>query len=251
MTTTRRLTAGALLMLLTLAGFACNRYDQDPSAVSDPKVDEQLTTSSPDVAQGEDDVVLQTPTDPDVASTYKTVVLGGGCFWCVEAVYERIDGVIDVESGYAGGEPETANYRAVSSGRTRHAEVVRITYNPSQLTLGQILKVFFSVAHDPTTLNRQGNDEGPQYRSAIFYATDEQKQIAEAYIKQLTDEGVFSNPIVTTLESLEVFYIAEAYHQDYAENNPNQSYIRGVSTPKVRKLEAYFRDMLRENEPAE
>lgn len=238
-------------MLFTLAGFACNRSNQDSEGFADPKVDEELTSASPDVARGADDVVLQTPTDPNLGATYKTLVLAGGCFWCVEAVYERIDGVIDVESGYAGGTPETANYKDVSTGSTGHAEVVRITYDPSKLTLGTLLKVFFSVAHDPTTLNRQGADEGPQYRSAIFYASDEQKQIAEKYIQQLTEEEAFSKPIVTTLEPLTQFYVAETYHQDYATNNPNDRYIQGVSDPKVRKLEQSYGDMLRQSEPAE
>jgi len=251
MPTINTLAAGALLMLFTLAGFACNRYEQDPSTISDPKVDEQLTSSSPDVAQGEDNVVMQTPTDPNVQATYKTIVLAGGCFWCVEAVYERLEGVVDVESGYTGGAEETANYKAVCTGQTGHAEAVRITYDPSKITYGKLLKVFFSVAHDPTTLNRQGADVGTQYRSAIFYASDEQKQIAEQYIRQLTEEQVFTSPIVTTLEPLNAFYVAEDYHQDYAVNNPDQPYIVGVSDPKVRKLEEHYGEMLREGEPAE
>lgn len=236
-------------MLLLFAGFACNRYEADPSAVSDPKHDEELTAAPTDAAVA--DAVMQTPMDRPIESTYKQVVLAGGCFWCVEAVYERIEGVIDVESGYAGGSPETANYRAVSSGGTKHAEAVRITYDPSKLTYGKILKVFFAVAHDPTTLNRQGADVGTHYRSAIFYRTDEHKQIAEDYIKQLTDESVFNSPIVTTLEPLETFYPAETYHQDFATNNPDHGYIRAVSDPKVDKLEQHYGEMLRDGQAAE
>ncbi len=227
---------GALLMLLSFAGFACNRYETNPAEVSAPKTDEQLTSAPAPASAGE----------PAVAVEPKQVVLAGGCFWCVEAVYEQIDGVLNVESGYAGGTAETANYNAVKTGRTLHAEVVRITYDPTKLTYGQILKVFFTTAHDPTTLNRQGADEGPQYRSAIFYANDEQKKIAQDYIKQLTDEKVFRDPIVTTLEPLTAYYMAEDYHQDYAKINPNEPYIQGVSDPKVQKTKKAYPELLKD-----
>lgn len=245
------LVAGALLMLLSFAGFACNRYEADPSAVSDPKTDEELVAAVPDVARGAEDVVMKTPADPNVESTYKQAVLAGGCFWCVEAVYERIEGVVDVEAGYSGGSEETANYKAVCTGSTGHAEAVRITYDPSKVTYGTLLKVFFTVAHDPTTLNRQGADVGTQYRSTIFYLNDEQKKIAEDYIKQLTAEGVFRSPIVTTLESYDAFYVAEDYHQDYASNNPNQPYIQGVAKPKVDKLEEHYSDLTQRGQGSE
>src|SRR6516162_2736963 len=153
--------------------------------------------------------------------TPQSAVLAGGCFWCVDAVYQQLDGVTSVTSGYAGGTKETANYRTVCSGTTDHAESIKIEFDASKLTYGQLLKVFFSVAHDPTHLNRQGNDVGRQYRSTIFYADDEQKRIAEAYIRQLNEEHVFNDPIATTLEKLETFYVAEDYHQDYAARNPN------------------------------
>src|SRR3712207_137862 len=166
-----------------------------------------------------------------------TAVLAGGCFWCTEAVYKQLDGVLAVTPGYAGGTRETADYQTVSTGRTGHAEAIRVTYDPARLTYGQLLKVFFSVAHDPTQRNRQGNDVGPQYRSALFPQGDDQRRVAEAYVRQLTDAGAFTGPIATTIEPGAAFYEAETYHHDYAERNPTQPYIVGVSMPKVRKLE--------------
>jgi len=189
----------------------------------DPKVDESLT---------------QSPAE-------KTAVFAGGCFWCVEAVFLELKGVISVRSGYAGDSEATANYRAVCSGRTNHAEVIEVKYDSSQMTFGQLLKIHFSVAHDPTQLDRQGNDMGRQYRSAIFYADDEQKRVAEAYIRQLNDARVFNSPIVTTLEPLKAFYVAEDYHQNYAALNPGQPYIAYVAQPKVEKLRENFRDRLK------
>jgi peptide-methionine (S)-S-oxide reductase len=175
----------------------------------------------------------------------KVVVLAGGCFWCVEAVFKELRGVIAVRSGYAGDTSETANYRAVCSGRTNHAEAIEIRYDASQTTLGQLLKIHFSVAHDPTQLDGQGNDMGRQYRSAIFYSDEEQKRISEAYIRQLNDAHVFHEPIVTTLEPLKEFYVAEDYHQDYAARNPSQPYIAYVAQPKVEKLRDNFADRLK------
>ncbi|MBB5016709.1 peptide-methionine (S)-S-oxide reductase MsrA [Rehaibacterium terrae] len=172
-------------------------------------------------------------------------VLAGGCFWCVEAVYRRLDGVLDVRSGYAGGSADSANYEAVCSGRTGHAEAVLIRFDPARISYGQLLKVFFGVAHDPTQRDRQGNDIGPQYRSAVFYADDAQRRVAERYIAQLDAAGVYSAPIATTLEPLQAFHEAEAYHQDYAARNPHQPYIVHVAAPKVEKLQRHFRDRLR------
>lgn len=172
-------------------------------------------------------------------------ILAGGCFWCTEAVYRQVEGVSDVVPGYAGGTPETADYKSVCTGRTGHAEAIRITFDPSRVTFGQILKVFFSVAHDPTQLNRQGNDVGPQYRSAIFPTDDAQRRVAEAYIRQLSDAGAFIAPIATTIEPGCVFHAAEAYHHDYARLNPMQPYIASTSMPKVRKLAKYFPDKLK------
>jgi peptide-methionine (S)-S-oxide reductase len=166
-------------------------------------------------------------------------ILAGGCFWCVEAVYKNLDGVTSVKSGYAGGTADTADYETVSSGRTDHAESVEVVYDPSRISYGQILKVFFSIAHDPTQLNRQGPDSGRQYRSAIFYADDEQKRLAQAYIDQLNKAHVFNRPIVTEVVPLEAFYQAETYHQDYAARNPLNPYIVINAQPKVRKLRSY------------
>jgi peptide-methionine (S)-S-oxide reductase len=175
----------------------------------------------------------------------QTAVLAGGCFWCTEAVFEIIEGVDDVVSGYTGGTKETAKYDIVSTGRTGHAEAVLITHDPKRMSYGQLLKIFFSVAHDPTTLNRQGPDVGPQYRSAIFYANDEQKRVAEAYIKQLNDAKVFASPIVTQVAPLEKFYTAEGYHQDYAGRNRANPYIVQVSDPKVEKLKKLYPGCIR------
>ena len=185
----------------------------------------------------------------DIPSTVEpqSVVLAGGCFWCVEAVYRQLRGVREVVSGYAGGAADTANYRAVCTGRTGHAEVIKITFDSAVLTLGQLLKIFFVVAHDPTELNRQGNDVGTQYRSAIFYSSRQQHDVAAAYIQKLDAARIFSEAIVTTLEPLEKFYPAEDYHQDYAALNPKQPYIACVALPKVEKLRATFPEMLKKS----
>ncbi|PYS34898.1 MAG: peptide-methionine (S)-S-oxide reductase [Acidobacteria bacterium] len=175
----------------------------------DPKLDEPLTAS---------------PVE-------KTAVFAGGCFWCVEAVFKELRGVISVRNGYAGDTADTANYRTVCSGRTNHAEAIEIRYDGSQTTFGQLLKIHFSVAHDPTQLDRQGNDMGRQYRSAVFYAENEAR--------------VFNDPIVTTLEPFQAFYVAEEYHQDYAARNPYQPYIAYIAQPKVEKLRENFADRLK------
>ena len=174
-----------------------------------------------------------------------TIVLGGGCFWCVEAVYLPVDGVLKVRSGYAGDSEATANYQAVCSGTTNHAEVVEVTYDPGRISLGRILQLFFGVAHDPTQLNRQGHDRGRQYRSAIFYNSLEQRAFAERYIEELNAAQAFQQPIVTTLEPLEGFYEAEPYHQNYAARNPAQPYILFTALPKVDKLKDSFPDLLK------
>lgn len=185
------------------------------------------------------------PADDLGAVAEGVAVLGGGCFWCVDAVYRQLEGVIQVTAGYAGGTAETADYRTVCSGTSGHAEVVMIRFDPSRITFGQILKVFFSVAHDPTQLNRQGNDFGPQYRSAIFVTDADQRRVAQAYIDQLDAAKVYDDKIVTTLEPLEAFYEAEEYHQDYAARNPEQPYIAHISMPKVAKVRKHFADRLK------
>ena len=183
----------------------------------------------------------------DVAptATPQTAVVAGGCFWCVEAVFKEIDGVLEVTSGYSGGTAGTADYQAVCSGRTDHAEAVEVRFDPSRVSYGQLLKVFFSVAHDPTQINRQGADQGRQYRSAIFYTDDEQKRVAEAYVRQLNEAGAYEAPIVTEVAPLSAFYEAEAYHQDYAERHPMQPYVMFTAAPKVSKLRKHFADRLK------
>ena len=205
-----------LLILVGTTMFinACSRADAAAVAIPNPKVDAQLATK-----KGE-----------------QIAVFAGGCFWGVEAVYDNVKGVSKAESGYAGGSSDTAEYYTVSSGSTGHAESVRITYDPSQITYGQLLKVFFAVAHDPTELNRQGPDVGTQYRSAIFYADDEQKQIAESYIKQLDEAKVFPSRIATQVASLKGFFVAEDYHQNYLVNHPNEPYIVYNDMPKLANL---------------
>jgi len=186
--------------------------------------------------------VFDPPVDRDAPTA--TIVLAGGCFWCVEAVFQPLQGVLGVRSGYAGGTRETANYEAVCGGATNHAEAVEVRYDPTRISLGRLLQVFFGVAHDPTQLDRQGHDRGRQYRSAIFYGSPEQHEVAAAYIAQLSDAGVFGLPIVTTLEPLDEFFEAEPYHQNYANRNPGQPYILFTALPKVEKLKQAFGNLL-------
>ena len=173
----------------------------------------------------------------------QTAVLAGGCFWGIQAVFERLKGVIRATSGYSGGSADTAQYEKVSTGRTGHAEAVQVTYDPSQISYGQILKVFFSVAHDPTQLNQQGPDVGTQYRSAIFYSSDEQKKIEEAYVEQLNRAKVFPKTIATQIVGLKAFYPAEDYHQGYADNHPENLYIVINDLPKVEHLQKQFPEL--------
>jgi peptide-methionine (S)-S-oxide reductase len=175
----------------------------------------------------------------------QTAVLAGGCFWGVEGVFERVKGVTDVVSGFAGGDKSTAQYERVSEGDTGHAESVKITYDPAKVTYGQLLKIFFTVVHDPTELNRQGPDRGTQYRSAIFYENDDQKRVAEAYIKQLEDAHVFSRQIVTQVTPLKGFYAAEYYHQHFLDLHPDNGYIQANDLPKVAALKKDFPEMCR------
>jgi peptide-methionine (S)-S-oxide reductase len=182
-------------------------------------------------------------TYPD-KSKPQTAIFAGGCFWCTEAVFEELDGVSDVTSGYIGGSADTANYEAVCRGDTNHAEAIKITYDPAKITFGQLLMVFFST-HDPQTLNRQGNDAGTQYRSSIFYANDDEKRVASKYIEQLTDIKAFPKPIVTKLEPLTPFYTAEAYHQNYACQNPHNPYIAHIAVPKLQKVREKFPNQLK------
>ena len=174
-----------------------------------------------------------------------TAVFAGGCFWGVEAVFEHVKGVKSAVSGYAGGSVSGPSYDQVSTGDTGHAESVQVIYDPSQVSYGKLLQIFFSVTHDPTQLNRQGPDRGTQYRSAIFYSSPQQQQVAESYIKQLTAAKTFSRPIVTQVAKLRAFYPAEAYHQDYLVHHPNQPYIVINDQPKVAALKKQFPDIYR------
>lgn len=216
----------ALLLMFTLAGVvACNANahagGRTAATLPSPVVDAALTTGRVE----------------------QTAVVSGGCFWGIQAVFQHVKGVINATSGYSGGAANTAEYELVSNGDTGHAESVKITYDPSQITYGQLLRIFFSVAHDPTQLNRQGPDTGSQYRSSIFYASDEQKRIAEAYISQLEKSKVFPHPMVTQVVALKAFYPAEAYHQDYAAHHPNNPYIVINDAPKVANLRQLFPDL--------
>ena len=212
---TRTITLATALLALALTAAAGSRFP-------DPAVDPKPAAAGP-----------------------QTAVLAGGCFWGVEAVFERLTGVSNVVSGFAGGSKATAHYEVVSSGTTGHAESVQITYDPSQISYGQLLKVFFAVAHDPTELNRQGPDEGTQYRSSIFYATPEQKTVAEAYIQQLNAAKIFKHPIATTVVPLQGFYPAEAYHQHFLDRNPSLPYIVYNDLPKLDHLKKEFPELLK------
>jgi len=176
----------------------------------------------------------------------KTAVFAGGCFWGTQSVFERVKGVIATTAGYAGGSANTATYAEVTTETTGHAESVRVVYDPSKITYGQLLRVFFSVAHDPTQLNRQGPDVGTSYRSAIFYADEEQKRISLAYIQQLDHAGIFPSRIVTQVTSLQGFYDAESYHQDYALHNPQNPYIQVCDRPKIEALKQQFPELFQD-----
>jgi peptide methionine sulfoxide reductase msrA/msrB len=195
--------------------------------------------------------VRTAPADGMLVSARKETaeaVFAGGCFWCVEAVFRQLDGVVDAISGYAGGTARTANYKAVMTKRTGHAEVVKVVYDPEKISYEQLLQVHFAT-HDPTTLNRQGPDVGPQYRSAIFYANQQEKEIAEAMIADLNEAKVFKQPIVTKLEPLEAFYPAEPYHQDFVACNPGNPYVRNVALPKVEMVRRKFEDLIKSDDP--
>ena len=213
---------GSALLFVGFA-FACSTSGASATAIPDPALDAPLAKS-----KGE-----------------QTAVLAGGCFWGIEAVFEHVKGVSDVKSGYSGGSPETAQYDKVGSGETGHAESVQITFDPSQISYGQLLKVFFSVAHDPTELNRQGPDRGTQYRSAIFYASGEQKRVAEAYIDQLNKAKVFSQKIVTQVDALKSFSEAEDYHQNYLALHPDEPYIVINDQPKLENLKKQLTGLYR------
>jgi peptide-methionine (S)-S-oxide reductase len=181
------------------------------------------------------------------AGDIRSVVLAGGCFWCTEGAFAQFKGVQEVTSGYAGDTKDKADYRTVCTGTTKHAEAIKITYDAGVISYSQLLQIFF-LAHDPTTKDRQGNDVGPQYRSAIFYTNDDERKVAEAYIKQLNDAKTFDSRIVTTIEPLTEFFPAEGYHQDYVANNPNQGYVRACAIPKMDKVREAYGDWLKSRE---
>ncbi len=203
---------------LTISMLACSAKGQPKGPIPAAKVDAPLATSA----------------------SKQTAVFAGGCFWGTQSVFERVKGVLKTTAGYAGGSAATATYAQVTTETTGHAESVEVVYDPSKITYGELLRIFFSVAHDPTELNRQGPDVGPSYRSAIFYTNDEQKRIATAYIKQLDAEKAFPAPIVTEVTPLKGFYRAEDYHQDYALNHPDNPYIKICDLPKIELLKKEF-----------
>ena len=210
------------MVLTVLAGtLACHAGSGATAAVPSPAVDEAKAA----------------------AAGKETVVVAGGCFWGIQAVFQHVKGVVSATSGYSGGTVKNPDYEAVSSGHTGHAESVQIVYDPSKITYGELLRVFFSVALDPTEVNRQGPDSGTQYRSVIFYGNDEQKHIAEAYIAQLDQAKVFRRAIATQVAPLQAFYRAEDYHQDYVLHNPHQPYVAYNDLPKVTNLHAEFPEL--------
>ncbi len=206
-----------------------------------------LFACSPIKAEKNSHVTEYTPVAKDLTGLSKAY-FASGCFWCVEAIFESVQGVEEVVSGYAGGKKSTANYSAVSSGRTKHAEAVEVYYNPDMVSYETLLVVFFG-SHDPTTLNQQGPDRGPQYRSAIFYTNDAEKEQAEAYIEKINGSQ-FGGNIVTEVVPFEAFYNAEDYHQDFEAKNPNQPYVRAVSIPRLKRFQAKFPELLKEEKIA-
>ena len=227
-----RFFAVLLFAIVLLTAVSCSRVGNSIETVAAETKDNPANTPP---------IVSTTPAK--TAKGEQTAFFAGGCFWGVEAVFEHIKGVRNVTSGYSGGAAKTADYETVSGGETGHAEAVKITYDPSQISYEQLLKVFFAVAHDPTELNRQGPDTGTQYRSAIFYADEEQKRLAESYVAELAKTKTFSKPIVTQIAPLEAFYQAEDYHQDYLVRHPNELYIVINDQPKVENLRKQFPDL--------
>lgn len=215
-----KLAVGTMAMIAVSCGIASSSGKTADLPVISPVADQQPATEAP--------------------KNTEIAVFAGGCFWGIEGVYEHVKGVIDVKSGYAGGDAKTADYETVSGGNTDHAESVQVVFDPTKVTYAQLLKIFFSVAHDPTELNRQGPDTGRQYRSAIFYTSEEQKSVAQAYIEELDKAKTYPKPIVTEVSPLKKFYAAEAYHQDFMKKNPTHGYIIVNDKPKVEELKKLF-----------
>ena len=221
-----------LMLLLALStAFACQSKPEKKT----PETAEAVTTNE-----------VEAPAAPQDLSKYKKAYFAAGCFWCVEAIFESVTGVKEVYSGYAGGTEKNPTYRDVGSGRTSHAEAVEIYYDPEEVNFFQLVQVFFG-SHDPTTLNRQGPDRGPQYRSIAFYTNEEEQNIILAYMDALRDNKVYDRPIVTEVSPLGEFYMAEEYHQDFEKRNPNNPYVRSVSIPRLNRFKENFPDLLKED----
>lgn len=221
------------LILLLLASISCQPKNKSNK--------EDVAKSEPAEAQ------LETKLTAEQLQDYETAYFASGCFWCVEAIFESVKGVKEVYSGYAGGTEKNPTYEEVSYGRTTHAEAVKVFYDPEVISFAQLVQVFFG-SHDPTTLNRQGPDRGPQYRSIAFYKNDKEKKIIQDYMNKLETENVYGNrPIVTEVKAFDTFYMAEEYHQDYEKRNPNNSYIRNVSIPRLNRFKENFQSYLKED----
>ncbi len=239
------LVAILVMVFAGMFGFGCEKSADsmaNDAMSNDPTKNEPMTSDA--IAA---DVSQRLPAPKETMSREDDrgeAVFAGGCFWCVEAVFERVEGVKSVVSGYAGGWADTATYEQVSGGGTNHAESVRISYDPQKISYSELLRIFFAT-HHPTQKNRQGPDVGHQYRSAVFYADEHQKHVAEAYIAQLNQAGVFDKPIATTVEPLKEFYPAENYHQDFVKNHPQHPYVQQWAVPKLKKLDKQFKDELK------
>jgi peptide-methionine (S)-S-oxide reductase len=229
----RRLFSLSILSLLTVA-----------CSVPPPILSSSAADSTPALVAG---MKIDPPVDIPAAKGEQTIVLAGGCFWGVEAVFEGLKGVSNVVSGYSGGTAATANYDTVSNGTTGHAEAVKITYDPKQISYGKLLKIYFLIAHDPTQVNRQEPDNGTQYRSAIFFTTPEQQKVAKAYIDKLNKARIFPEPIATQVVPLTKFYAAEEYHQNFIARNPTQAYVVRFDLPKLAQLRQQFPTLLKKN----
>ena len=228
----------AFLALLFSATSACTRPNNQPPPAEDRTVNQNAVPTPPPLSESE-------PENRPVEETTETATFGAGCYWCVEAVFQQLEGVLSVESGFSGGTVENPTYKEVCTGATGHAEVCQITFRPEVVPFEQLLEVFWKT-HDPTTPDRQGHDVGTQYRSVIFYHNENQKRLAEEYKQKLDQSGAFSAPIVTQIVPFEKFYKAEDYHQNYFRDNPEQSYCRAVIGPKVEKFQKVFADKLKE-----
>lgn len=239
----------APIILATLSGCTSATSSEAPAVTVEPAVESESNLAEAE-SPGEAESLAESAspgsvTEPAAAKPAKeTATFGAGCFWCVEAVFEQLKGVENVRSGYTGGSAESATYKLVSNGNTGHAEVIQFEFDPSVITYKELLEVFWK-SHDPTTLNQQGNDVGTQYRSAVFYHNDKQRELAETYKKRLNDENAFSSPVVTEITEFGEFYSAEGYHQDYFAANGNAPYCRFVVRPKVEKVRKVFADKLR------